>query len=61
MEEIENQSFFDLNFLMRALQRSNPPGLRIGGKNPPGHRHEKQSEEKNRPRHEGPAYFEGVS
>ena len=30
VEEIENKSFFDLNFLMRTFQSSNPPDLRIG-------------------------------
>src|SRR5207244_11359454 len=30
VEEIENKSFFDLNFLMRALQHSNPPDLQVG-------------------------------
>src|SRR6266567_1071371 len=30
VEEIENKSLFDLDFLMRTFQYSNPPDLRIG-------------------------------
>ncbi len=61
VQKIENKCFLDLNFLMRAFQRANPLPLGVGSKNPPGHRREKQSEEKGRPHEQGPAYFEGVS
>ena len=54
VQKIKNQSFFDLNFLMGALQSSNSPRLVIGGKNPPGDRRQKQPEEKSRP-HDGGA------
>ena len=53
MQEIENEGLFDLNFLMGAFQCSNPLPLVVGGKDPPGHRRQKQSEKKSRPHHAG--------
>src|SRR4029453_17838552 len=54
VQKIKNQSFFDLNFLMRAFQPSNSTRLVVSRKNPSGHRRQKQSEEKSRP-HDGRA------
>ena len=53
VEEVEDKGFFDLNFFVRAFQRANTPPLGVGGENPSGHGRQKQSEEKNRPRHAG--------
>ena len=49
VQEIEDERFLDLDFLMRALQPANPPRLEVGSDNPPGHRRDKQSKEKSRP------------
>src|SRR4029453_8549237 len=54
VQEIKNQGFFDLNFLMGAFQPPNSPSLPVGGKNPPGDRRHQQSEEESRP-HDGRA------
>src|SRR5436190_22652258 len=54
VQEINNQAFFDLNFLVGAFQPSNSQGLVVCGDNPPGDRRQKQSEEKSRP-HDGRA------
>ena len=61
VQEIEDERFLDLNFLMRALQPANSPRLEISSDNPPGERRDKQSKEKSRPHCAGPAYFEDVS
>src|SRR6266542_1700781 len=51
MQKIENKRFLNLNFLMRALQPSNPSYLKPGCNNPSGDRRDKQSQKKSRPHH----------
>jgi hypothetical protein len=45
VQEIEDERFLDLDFLMRALQLANSPRLQPGGSDPSGHRRDKQSKQ----------------
>ena len=54
MQEIENERFFDLDFLIGTLQHPDAALLPLSGVDPSGNRGQKESGEKNRP-HDGPA------
>ena len=61
VEEIEDEVFLDLDFLLRALELANPPALPLIGEKPADERRRQAARKRRRRMEPKPDYFAGLS